>query len=465
MRGSRHRVPRLVFKGRRGTHQDLPRLFAPYVHRPARVIIDPRLGGAGVGPMLAGLVGSEHVEVGTVGPDPDCSVQIHPADRERDGVSLTRGQHGGSAIHPLSRLEACAAAWAGTHAVDAEELTRGFVLTEAAAAWEADLFITRSAALTSPAGKYTRGVQVVTEADATILLALLLRSRGECHLGNAASAGGMAKLPPWWFYRVGAWAALPEVRAWKERWPTSHPPTGAGDWAGLRFYDDPLEGVVGRFARALRARDRVLAGMLGVGSNESHDLVLYEAESLALQLSGALDAAASAAGQQLGLTTAKGHPLKRDGLKLHRDEFRDALQQEQPAPPGSSLDLWRDAYKLLGLIRNRIHGAPTVPIAGNLPDGEGLWLVLPEEDQACFHALAQQLGGITDWGARASGGFEAPLIDPWVLTEKAADVTREVLQDISRYCSQRLPPPNRPESRPWPWDQATADSALLQLGL
>lgn len=458
-------MPRLVFEGSSGTPRDLPRLFAPYVHRPARVVIDPGIGAAGVDPALAALVGSEHVEVGTVGPDPGCNVQVHPADRERDAVSLIRSQHGGSAIYPLSHLEECAAAWAVTHGVDAEELTGGFVLTEAAAAWEADFFITRSTALTSPAGKFTRGVQVVTEADAAALLALLLRSRGECHVGNAPSAGGVARLPPWWFYRVGAWAALPEVRAWKERWPAGHPPAGAGDWGGLHLYDDPLEGVVGRFARTLRARDRVLAGMLGVGGNESHDLVLYEAESLALQLSGALDAAASAAGQQLELKTAKGRPLNRDGLKLHRGEFRGALQRERPAPPASSLDMWRDASKILGLIRNRIHGAPTVPIAGNVPGGEGMWLVLPEEDQGCFRSLALQLGGITDWGARASDSFNAPLIDPWVLTEKATDVTREVLQDISRYCGQRLPPASSPESREWPWDDPTADSALLLLGL
>ncbi|WGW11958.1 hypothetical protein LWF01_18025 [Saxibacter everestensis] len=267
-------------------------------------------------------------------------------------------------------------------------------------------------------------------------------------------------LPPHWFYRISASAALPEIWAWKHRL-SDEPNSGAADWQGLRLYANPVDGIIGRFARALRARDRALSGLLQGEGNEIHDVVLYETEALLLQLCGALDVAASALGQQFGLTTVKGKLLKHDQLKLHRPVFVDALRRQWTELNMSRLEMWSDLYKLLGLIRNRIHDAPAKPIVGS----GAWWFVLPREDQQEFTSLAAPLGGAMYWGARTPLGSDAPMMDPWVLVEKATNTTREVLQEIGSCCTERLRPASNPPHAPLPSDAEPASSALFLLAL
>ncbi len=292
------------------------------------------------------------------------------------------------------------------------------------------------------------------------LLALLLRTRGQCYLLGTANVRGCGLLPPWWFYRVGAWAATPEVGDWGRRLNAVHPPDGSGDWGPLALFDRPLEGIIARIARALRARDRVLATVLGFEGNESHDVILYEAESLALQLSGALDVAAAATGLQLGLTTDQGKPLKPTALKLHRRDFTAAIRRQGAGITGADLKRWRGPEEMLGLIRNRIHSAPAVPVAGD----DAVWFVLPKQDQTRFNARANKLGGMTAWGVKSATGPASALIDPWTLTEKSIAVVRDVLSEIASKCLAQLPPADVADE-PWPWDPATGDSALSLLGL
>src|SRR5215207_4208389 len=65
-----------------------------------------------------------------------------------------------------------------------------------------------------------RELDILTVDGAIALMGLFLRSRGQCLVpGEIATFREWDALPPWWFYRVGAWAVLPEAHIWREHWP------------------------------------------------------------------------------------------------------------------------------------------------------------------------------------------------------------------------------------------------------
>jgi hypothetical protein len=65
-----------------------------------------------------------------------------------------------------------------------------------------------------------RELDILTVDGAIALMGLFLRSRGQCLVpGEIATFREWDALPPWWFYRVGAWAVLPGAQIWREHWP------------------------------------------------------------------------------------------------------------------------------------------------------------------------------------------------------------------------------------------------------
>lgn len=302
---TRVRTPRVEFPKERASP------FANLTTRPARVVVDPRTLLSEVNPLLADLLQFSEILLGTVGPDTDDTIQLHP---QVNGVVPVTVE----ARHcwvDLDNLAPYAAARAELYDVDPAELREGLILTEACERWDADLFITDSPGLATPAGKYSPLVRVIDPQEALPLIALLLRSRATCPVPRRSGrAAALDTLPPWWFYRVGARANISDSHTWERRWPQA-PTTGL-----LSLHDSyPAEGLIGRISRALRARDRVLVGMLGLQGNESRDIVLYETESLTLQLAGALDAAADAVCEQLAPGV---HPSYR---KLHNKKFKKEI--------------------------------------------------------------------------------------------------------------------------------------------
>jgi hypothetical protein len=388
--GSRRpRIQRRSRQRRTWANRDERPLFATDSQRIARVVVDPRLATDSLPRPLQFILDNPHVEVGTVGYSSTCDVEIHPPDH---GVVPLSGDHGRrlSAIHLYDNLQQFAAARAVLYGVDAEALREGLVFTNAAAFWKANFFISDSEGLQTPAGGYTRELDIQTVDMAIPLLGLFLRCRGQCVApGEIPSFREWDPLPPWWFYRVGAWAVLPEAHIWRENWPAEKRANPTPDWAGLELYDDPpIQGLIGRIANGLRVRDRVLSGMFALEGNESHQVVLYETESLMLQLSSTLDLVAKIVGQQFR------PPIPKKEWAWTNPKFRAALRKAWPELPDEVLSFVRTTAQLLALIRNRIHAGPPAPVAGD----DAVWFALASEDQAEFELRARDLGGTAIWG-------------------------------------------------------------------
>jgi hypothetical protein len=230
------------------------------------------------------------------------------------------------------------------------------------------------------------------------LLGLFLRSRGDCIVPHGVTPGGWELLSRWWFYRVGAWALLPEAHVWQHQWPADVGVSRRPDWAGLNLYaDPPIDGLISRIAHALRARDRVLSGMLGLEGNESRDIVLYDTEALMLQLASTLDLLAKIVSQQFSVDI----PIRE--VAWTNRKFRAALRRPWPELPEAKLSFVRTTAQLLALIRNRIHAGPPAPVAGE----DTVWFALASEDQAEFQSLAQGLAGAVAWGVVEHEGLQA----------------------------------------------------------
>jgi hypothetical protein len=421
-------------------------------NRPVRVVVDPRMPGSDLDPFLHALLQEEDFEVGTVGRSERDLIRIHEPNRQHNVVPVTFGRTR-TAISPLDNLEGCAAAWAQRYGVDADELNESFMLLCAVETWGCDFFISDSGGLHSPAGGY-RDVPVLSQSDAVALLSLLLRGRGRAPVRSDLQSGRLHGIGLWWFYRLATFACLPEVGPWQrslgvDRSIRDGRGIDEGDAIGLDMYDKlPFDGVVGRFSHALRARDRILQTILSGGDNEKHDLVLYELESLALQLRGALDSAAVIMSSQLGVTCPPSQ------MSWTETEPRRSMRREWSESRNLTLR-WSRTAGLLALIRNQIHGAPLQSVAAGDDD---VFMVLPRSVRLRFEARAAELGDSEGWGVRDHGMF-----DPWALTEMAVESTRECLRQIARVSTRA----NVPDPHPvvWPWDAATGAAALRALAL
>jgi hypothetical protein len=449
------RMPRLQPRPQRTwRNRDERPLFATDCQRAARVVVDPRLLAESLPRPLKFILDNHQVEVGTVGYSPTCDVEIHSPLPEVDAVPLSRGSRQ-FAIRQYDHLKQFAAARAALYRVDAESLREGIVFTEAAAVWDADFFISDSKELQTRAGEYTRELHVLTVDGAVPLLGLLLHSRGECIVPHGVTPGGWELLSRWWFYRIRGWALLPEAHVWQQQWPADKRVNSIPDWAGLNLYaDPPIDGLISRIGHALRARDRVLSGMLGLEGNESHDIVLYETESLMLQLASTLDLLTKIIGQQFSVD------LSIKEFAWTNRKFRAAPRRAWPEDPEEELSFVRTAAQLLALVRNRIHAAPPAPVSGE----DKVWFALASEDQAEFQSLAQHVGGAAAWGVVEHEGLQGRLIDPWNLAEQATLATHHALRTVARLSVARfLSTTVQPQLSPG--DPYTTEVALLYLGL
>jgi hypothetical protein len=341
--------------------------------RRVRVVVDPRISGQDRDPVLTELLTSRHFEVGLVGRSRDDTIQIHEPDSVNNTIPVTYGSTR-THVWPLDNLLGFAKARAEMYSLDAAELTESLFLLSAVERWDCDFFVSDSDGLHTPAGGY-REVPVLNQELAIPALALLLRSRDSGRIPGEKWAGGsLAPMPLWWCYKVATLGCLPETRPWRLSLEIDGRRDlvvreDGGDAIGLNLYDElPIDGVTGRFEHALRARDRILRAVLCGGGNENDDLIAYELESLALQLSGALDSAAVVVARQFNL------PEPENRISWSREEPRRALRRQW----GVSTDLtthWRHLTQAMALVRNRIHGSPIKSVADGSSQEDDAFLV------------------------------------------------------------------------------------------
>ena len=108
---------------------------------------------------------------------------------------------------------------AASYGVDADELLEGLVFSKLQLTGKRTFSSATRKGLQTPAGQM-RELDILTVDGAIALMGLFLRSRGQCLVpGEIASFREWDALPPWWFYRVGAWAVLREAHICREHWP------------------------------------------------------------------------------------------------------------------------------------------------------------------------------------------------------------------------------------------------------
>jgi hypothetical protein len=194
--------------------------------------------------------------------------------------------------------------------------------------------------------------------------------------------------------------------------------------------------------------------MLALEGNESHQVVLYETESLMLQLSSALDLLAKIVNRLFSVN------IKKYDVGWTKTKFCKALREAWPELPKDVLSLVTTTAQLLGLIRNRSHHGPPAPVAGD----DMVWFALASEDQATFELRARDLGGAAAWGIVENRGLQGRLIDPWKLAEQATLATHHALRTVAKLSVGRFSS-TTVEPKVWPRDPYTAEVVMLYLGL
>lgn len=424
--------------------------------RAVRVVVDPRISGQDRDPVLTDLLTSRHFEVGLVGRSPDDTIQIHEPDSLHNTIPVTYGS-AQTAIWPLDNLLAFAKARAEMYGVDAAELTESLFLLSAVERWDCDFFVSNSDGLHTPGGGY-RDVPVLTQEQAVPVLALLLRSRELGRIPGAKWAGGgLAYMPLWWCYKVATVGCLPETRPWRLSFGIDGRRSlvvreDGGDAIGLDLYDElSVDGVTGRFEHALRARDRILRAVLSGGGDENEDLIAYELESLALQLSGALDSAAVVVAGQLNLSEENRQ------ISWSRKEPCRTMRNQWGVPTELTTH-WKHLTQAMAVVRNRIHGSPIKSVADLSSQENDVFLALPREERLRLQSHFRDLGGDEAWGLRRDG-----LLDPWVFTEQAVSQTRTALGQIAAVATRAVVSDTNPEV--WPWDAQTTSGTVRLFGL
>ncbi|MDQ1535941.1 MAG: hypothetical protein QOE58_334 [Actinomycetota bacterium] len=201
----------------------------------------------------------------------------------------------------------------------------------------------------------------------------------------------------------------------------------------------------------MRVRDRILRAVLSEGGNENDALIAYELESLALQLSGAMDSAAVVVAGQLNL------PEPNNMISWTRQEPRRTMRTQWEV----STDLtthWKHLTQAMALVRNRIHGSPIKSVADGSSQEDNVFLVLPRDARQSLQTLFKRLGGNEACGLRHDG-----LLDPWVFTERAVSETQTALGQIAGLATRTMVSDTDPDV--WPWDARTTAGTVRLFGL
>lgn len=397
-------IPQLDLRAFRSKSSPKPVFEEEPGGRPMRVLVDVRLFREPLSlrlRFLCQLAQSMHIELAVLEasgdqadavPDGILRLTIREPDLENDYVPVLVGYpgHAGYIVIPrYKQWKRLANSELLQFPRPAEKKLAEVLRARAALVWPADVFVTEWDLLLKCTVTWIREANPMPLADALALVGLFLRRRGEYAV--APVDGLPTGFPRGWSYMYTARAVLP---------------------AGFRFYSAVLststgsrppgtaerlaETVFTRVARALTARDHMMANVQQRHEHSANFDLLYHLDALLVQFVGAFDALARIADQAARLNSKPLH------IGWHSENWREALRDAKTAPAliavlgGDKPE--RNVIELLGTLRNNIHGdvlRTPEPTKDDAP--YRFALSLPEQDRQKISQAVARLGGPTAW--------------------------------------------------------------------
>jgi hypothetical protein len=343
-----------------------------------------------------------------------------------------------------------------------ELVLRELGYTEVAHECRFDLLVTDSEFLLSGPFKTAERLNIRSTKDAVALVALLLRSRGICTLGDSeAFVQGS-----FWFYLVAARATLPASASWFRACVLS-----SGDRGGLELDAEKpslaflAQMTYERIDWAIRTRDTLLT---------TDELQPYYLDTFLFQIIGAFDTVAQVAHLALGLSSEDGgNPSWRTKRWLRE------LAKHSPdlAAVVAEKTAHGDALEIIGLLRNTIHegGLPTIDMNIGFSSRSLTTVRTPRGGYAArsFKESIERLGGPGAWGIHEITTGVTTLA-PKEFVDRALVASLGALNALMHATpTEMFPKPESPEppasvqreGPDWPWSTWTYDRTLLVLGL
>jgi hypothetical protein len=338
----------------------------------------------------------------------------------------------------------------------ADQRERDALAANAAAALEADLFITGRPYLFGARAVSDSAVALCGVPEALSTVGLYLRSQGEFILWRPPNGSGGLTANEWLYYQIGAVALLPEL--W--RWSSIQVP--ADRLGALKVLGDLNSALLLRVVRALRTRDSFHRA---AGLPQRRDAVrttLVELDTILVMLMGAVDASARFINALLAVVEKQRDAgwqksQWRDKLANHSRPLADLFADGTPAS---------DALTILSQLRNTVHGAAiqaTLRQSGSTRDAP---ITLPADSEGKILAKMDNLGGRADWGASPSTSG-AMLVDPVQFVQRLFPAVLGLLNAIMAATPSDYVPgqPPSPDSGPDWYSERNRLSVRWQLGL
>lgn len=384
--------------------------------RPLRVIFDrATLAGPDVD-LLLELCADNGVEAYSTFTDDPVEAMTIGEPRTDDQALITTGTTVGS-VWFVSQIKRRAFAVAAETGANADEIFASLLVAGAADSWEADALVTASPHLLG--GDTPRSGNALSLQEAFALVGLWLRANDRFTVGRIPDErlffGHPVRLGWWRMYLVMTREHLPGMWTWFSGCVAADDSTG--DLTALG------ESVFRRADRTLRVRDRLHVECLRVPTDRTNDEALFHFDVLLFTLNGAFDGAARVAHRAYGVGRGEYRAgwTNRDWRKRMADEAPELAALVERESDG-----WR-LLRLVGLLRNTIHGAPIRPIGTSGHNRRSL-VSIPGDEQEEILKLVGALGGSEAWGVRAAG--RETYIEPDRFTERLLPLALELLDRL-----------------------------------
>jgi hypothetical protein len=338
----------------------------------------------------------------------------------------------------------------------ADQRERDALAAGAAAAIEADLFITERPYLLGATKIRVPGVTLCRVPEALAMVGFYLRSQGAFVLWRAADGSGGPIANEWLYYQIGAIALLPELWRWSKV-AVAEPQHG-----GLEALGGLNGALLLRVVRALRARDSFSRAISLPQRLDAVRTALVDLDTILVMLMGAVDASARFVNALLGVQK------NQHSVGWRNQEWRTNLAgRSRPLADlfadGTPLT---DAITILSRLRNTVHGtAIHATMSQNGPTRDAS-ITLPADSEGRILASMDRLGGQAAWGARPGTSGRA-IIDPGQFVQRLFPSVLELLNAVVAATPAEcvLGQEPSPDSRPYLYSERNLLSVRWQLGL
>jgi hypothetical protein len=362
--------------------------------RPLRIIFDRTTLSGGNVELLIELCTDNGIEAWSTSPD-DPLPTLVIGGVGADDMAPVRTEDGfGGFVWPVSQIRARAQAQAVEAGADEETVYAAQMLAAASRDRNADALVTASPFLLE--GTTPREGNALSLDDAFAVVGLYLRATDRFTVGKIPGERdffGHPVVVGWWMtYLVATREHLPSMWRWFGACVAAD--DSLGDMVALG------ESVFRRVHRTLVVRDRLHVECLRVPKGRRTDEALFQLDVLLFTLSGAFDGAARVAHRAYALS---GKERRASWVK---DDWRNKLVTDAPdlaALFANESDEWR-LVRLIGTLRNTIHGAPMSAIGTSGHERRAL-VGIPSEEREEVAALADALGGCEEWGLAVSSAY------------------------------------------------------------